>query len=43
MVAAGNAEDYLRVASNVSTTLELSLARVRGDGGVGVDQVRGVS
>ena len=36
MVAVGNAEDYLRVASNVSTTLELSLARVRG---LDVDQV----
>ena len=36
MVAVGNAEDYLRVASNVSTTLELSLARVRG---LEVDQV----
>ena len=35
MVSIGNAEDYLRVASNVSATLELSLARVRG---VDVDQ-----
>ena len=36
MVAVGNAEDYLRVASNVSTTLELTLARVRD---IDVDQV----
>jgi len=36
LVGIGNAEDYLRVASNVSTTLELTLARTKG---MNVDQV----
>jgi hypothetical protein len=31
-VALGNAEDYLRVATNMSTTLELMLALHKGPG-----------
>ena len=36
LLGLGNAEDYLRVATNLSTTLELSLALTRG---WGVEQV----